>query len=83
MDPVYILHLDTGRREGDAPLFRGGALLLQRFDKRTAEADTGSAHVTTGSAHVTTVAELATTLDRFAARAWAYPDCGHCGRNVP
>jgi hypothetical protein len=62
MDPVYILHLDTGYREGEALLFRGGTLLLHGFDKRTAEADTGSTDVTTA-------AELTAILDRFAARA--------------
>jgi hypothetical protein len=59
MDPVYILHLDSGSREAEASLFRGGTLLLAGFYKGSAEAETSSIEVASEGELTTLLANVA------------------------
>ena len=63
MDPVYILHMDSERRETEVSLFRGGTVLFDGFDKHTLTRIQGS------SAEVNSGADLTDALARFAERA--------------
>jgi hypothetical protein len=63
MDPVYILHTDSERRETEVVLFRGGIVLFEGFDKRALMTIQGS------SVKVSRGDDLADVLGRFAERA--------------
>jgi hypothetical protein len=63
MDPVYILRMDSERRETEVILFPGGTVLFEGFDKDTLARIQGSwVEVNTGD-------DLAAALARFAERA--------------
>jgi hypothetical protein len=60
MDPVYILRLDSDRRETEVSLFREGTILISGFDKHTLERIPGSAvQVSSGDDLVATLARSA------------------------
>lgn len=59
MDPVYILHMDSERRETEVLLFRGGLVLFQCLDKHALAEVQGS------SVEVTSEDGLADALLRF------------------
>jgi hypothetical protein len=61
-DPVYILHMDSERRETEVLLFRGGIVLFEGFDKRALARIQGT------SVEVTSGDDLADVLARFAER---------------
>src|ERR1700730_12639341 len=60
MDPVYILHLDSERREAEALLFRGGILLISGFDKRS------MAEIESSSVDAAAEDDITTALASFA-----------------
>ena len=63
MDPVYILRMDSERRETEVILFRGGTVLFEGFDKHTLARILGSfVEVNSGD-------DLTDALARFAERA--------------
>lgn len=63
MDPVYILRMDSERRETEVSLFRGGTVLSRGFDKHTLKP------IQADSAEVSSGGNLAETLARFTERA--------------
>ena len=63
MDPVYILHMDSERREADVLLLRGGIVLFEGFDKHALTT------IQESSVEVSSGDDLADALDRFTERA--------------
>jgi hypothetical protein len=64
MDPVYIVRLDSGHREAEAHLFRGGILLLYSLGRNE------PVGVENDAVDITSAGELTETLDRFAWPPW-------------
>ena len=63
MDPVYILRMDSERRDTEVLLFRGGIVLFEGFDKHAL------ARIRGNSVEISSGDELVDALARFAERA--------------